>query len=356
MKKFAFLPCFILVARGVLALGLATAQEAGEPASADDAFGRLFRRAGTVALTTPDSLAVLSVSSLRVDAENRIYIADAKSYAVHVFDSTGGWLRSFGRRGQGPKEFKSPSSLAFTPAGEVLVGDTGNKRLSIWSSDGEFVRVVPLERSPSDLAFTRDARLVVLTYSAKLCAVYNAQFELQSEIGEWRDLPREFTQKYRMPIRGGSFSLDHHGHIYFAFVGKYLIRKFDLSGTLLAEFGRQAPFYRAPTAPPAELSPQKIQAWQESWTPILKVLATQEGRLLVQIRTYKQNSDRYDSKIDVYDLEGNLLQGGLECTVRLETQAPNGDLYFIETREPDEELEIRNPVLHRYRLVHDARE
>ncbi len=46
------------------------------------------------------------VGSLTADRNGAIYIADFQSAEIRVFDSDGGFLRRFGRRGEGPGEFR----------------------------------------------------------------------------------------------------------------------------------------------------------------------------------------------------------------------------------------------------------
>lgn len=313
-------------------------------------FNDFFNYEGFTKLQTPADIYVLSTTTVRIDLRGYIYIVDSKGYCIHIFSDKGQWIRSFGQRGQGPKEFKSPKNLVLTPDGKILVADAGNQRLSVWDTTGNFIKIIPLKRAPQELFLIGDNRIATMSFGQGLFYFYDYEGNYLFNIGKWRDLQEQFLQKYRIPIHGGSSSVDNYGNFYFAFVGKYLIRKYDSSGKLLLEFGRKAPFYREPPEPPAEISPKSIQKWQESWTPVFKVLATQEDLILVQIRTYKKDSQAYDSMIDIYDLNGKLITGSLQTIFRLETQSPDGFLYFIELPVPENGLEIENPNLHKFKI------
>ena len=48
-------------------------------------------------------------------------------------------VRSFGKRGSAPGQFKNPRGLAFDRAGNLYVADTSNNRIQIVSTTGEYI-------------------------------------------------------------------------------------------------------------------------------------------------------------------------------------------------------------------------
>ena len=63
--------------------------------------------------TLDENLAFNMPSDIVMNDDGNIYILDAGNCRVQKFDSEGKFLASFGREGQGPGEFNSPSSLDF---------------------------------------------------------------------------------------------------------------------------------------------------------------------------------------------------------------------------------------------------
>ena len=55
------------------------------------------------------------VSSVCEDDEENIYLLDSRVYKVRKFSKDGKELLSFGSKGEGPGEFKSPSRLYYSP-------------------------------------------------------------------------------------------------------------------------------------------------------------------------------------------------------------------------------------------------
>lgn len=65
-------------------------------------------------------------------------VVDQQSNSVHVYDNERTLITSFGERGSGPGQFESPQGIHLTPDGTLLVADTGNDRVQVFSLvDGE---------------------------------------------------------------------------------------------------------------------------------------------------------------------------------------------------------------------------
>jgi len=80
------------------------------------------------------------ITSVAVEPSGNLLVLDGKECRVFVFDAAGKFVRSFGRKGQGPGELNGPIGIAMTPANEIMVEDSLNRRLSYFSRDGTFLR------------------------------------------------------------------------------------------------------------------------------------------------------------------------------------------------------------------------
>ncbi len=91
-------------------------------------------------LMPPDEILPTTPWGVATDpGSGRIYVADRFSDRVVVFDGSGAFSGVFGRSGDGPGEFGSPSALYFGTDGVLRVWDTGRGVISEWSADGEFL-------------------------------------------------------------------------------------------------------------------------------------------------------------------------------------------------------------------------
>lgn len=89
---------------------------------------------------TRDEYLFSSIVSVQRLTDGRIAIADRAAHAVRIYDSTGHFLRSFGREGSGPGEFRGIALLAVFSADSLLVWDQLQFRGTIFGPGGEFVR------------------------------------------------------------------------------------------------------------------------------------------------------------------------------------------------------------------------
>ena len=86
------------------------------------------------------------IQTLAVDAQENIFVLDYKESHVKVFDKTGKYLRTIGRKGQGPGELAGPMAMAFDhPSGALLVLEAGAHRISRFDSQGKFFKALPLK-------------------------------------------------------------------------------------------------------------------------------------------------------------------------------------------------------------------
>ncbi len=80
------------------------------------------------------------IQSLAVAPDGAIYIFDGMVPALRKYAPDGRYLKTFGRAGGGPGEYTFPDAgLAVLGDGRVLLRDPGNIRISVYSSDGEYL-------------------------------------------------------------------------------------------------------------------------------------------------------------------------------------------------------------------------
>jgi hypothetical protein len=89
---------------------------------------------------------VLSGMVLR---DGSIVIANSGTSQVRVYDQAGRFLRSFGKEGQGPGEFGAVAIVGVLADDSLLISDLREKRFSIFTTAGEFVRTIPVPRAMS---------------------------------------------------------------------------------------------------------------------------------------------------------------------------------------------------------------
>ncbi|MBF0408030.1 MAG: IPT/TIG domain-containing protein [Candidatus Riflebacteria bacterium] len=83
-----------------------------------------------------------SPSAAVTDSQGNIYIADTGNHRIQIIKSTGEFVKYIGKpgalEGYGDAEFKYPGSVALDSLGRIFVADTGNHRIQIFNSLGVF--------------------------------------------------------------------------------------------------------------------------------------------------------------------------------------------------------------------------
>jgi len=88
-----------------------------------------------------------NIRNFVIDEQGSIYVLDGKSYRVQAFDPQGKYLRTIGRKGQGPGDLDSPLSLALDRTSDELLVLQGIRRLSLFRSEGPFIRQLSINNS-----------------------------------------------------------------------------------------------------------------------------------------------------------------------------------------------------------------
>ena len=94
-------------------------------------------RIGTLEGSGPDLFG--GISALEVDESGNIYVFESQAQELRVFNSSGDHIRTIGREGGGPGEFKQGIGMAWAPDGKLWVVDPGNVRISVFDTAGTYV-------------------------------------------------------------------------------------------------------------------------------------------------------------------------------------------------------------------------
>src|SRR4029453_7669921 len=89
-----------------------------------------------------------------------IYITDGYGGArVVKFSRDGKFLLEFGKRGEGPGEFRLPHNVVVDAQGRVYVSDRDNQRIEVFDSSGKFLSQWSTTDGISGLFMTKEQRI-----------------------------------------------------------------------------------------------------------------------------------------------------------------------------------------------------
>jgi sugar lactone lactonase YvrE len=193
------------------------------------------------------------VAGYALDDLDRVWVVDAQQQNLRVFDRRGVHLRTIGRRGSGPEEFRWISGIARRPDGTLLVLDTGNSRFAVYDTAGALVATRPRNPGVSvtpwpgrvdsrgrlyDVGMTRplgggDADALVRFDSAfqPVDTFRLPPFEEQFfEISRKQDRNRQ-VDRVRVPFSASRvWRIDPEGHVWIALTDRYRFERHTFGG------------------------------------------------------------------------------------------------------------------------------
>ena len=102
---------------------------------------KLKRKMGTTGhkheLTTPGDFA--KPTGVAVDKEGNLYVADTLNDRIEVFDADGGFIRTWGKNGDGPGYFARPKGVTVDSDGHVWVADGMQDRVQVFTNEGQLL-------------------------------------------------------------------------------------------------------------------------------------------------------------------------------------------------------------------------
>ncbi len=240
-------------------------------------------------------------SDIEVDgARSLIYVVDAGSCRVLVFDFQGKFLRAVGRKGQGPGEFATPTGMCLTKDGGFAVADRDNNRIQLFGPDGKFSRSILVKQTRvADLVIADGRFFIVPAFgvslysvtmgsqanSEPLVTVLDEQGNKVSEISV-ADFPE--TQPFVRAIKHRvSLALSPKGTLYLPFYAMNLVHVFETTGIKRGGFSRPLPFRPVTPALIEVRSPEKGIVQMRANMDIVSTAAAfgPDGRLYILTAT-----------------------------------------------------------------------
>jgi DNA-binding beta-propeller fold protein YncE len=78
-------------------------------------------------------------TSVAVDRDGNVYVADMLNYRIQIFDADGKFIRTFGKHGDGPGYFAMPKGVAVDCDGHIWVTDSMQNRVHLFSQEGNLL-------------------------------------------------------------------------------------------------------------------------------------------------------------------------------------------------------------------------
>ena len=169
-------------------------------------------------------------TSIALDAQGNVYVADEWQNRVNIFDKDGEFLSSWGRAGSGDGELDRPAGIAISADGTMFLTDSRNHRVQKFSLDGQFKGKFgsfgdgPGQfNMPWGIGLDKQGQVFVADWRNDRIQQFTADGEWQASVGQSGSGVGQFN-------RPNSVCVDEDGDIYVADWLNNRVQVFDLEG------------------------------------------------------------------------------------------------------------------------------
>ena len=281
------------------------------------------------------------ISGVDADDEGRIYVLDGSEANVRVFDRNGVFLKTIGRKGQGPGEMERPVYIQVVPGPEIFVVDYAGRGL-FFALDGTFLRqqrnlriIQPIRRDSRGnligmeiLAPPPAGGKVIKAYGPDLRPLFDIEKEEQG------------TRRVFDVGRPGCYcAVTANDSIVWGDSKEYVLHVLDPGGRLVRRITKQqlsVPISSGDREMFRERYSDAVRRgmkveFRSHFPAFAGIFADDAGRIFV--KTYEHFGDgRENFYFDVFDPEGRY-SAKVPMTANLDGQSvwKNGKLYTVET-------------------------
>jgi len=275
---------------------------------------------------------------IAVSDSGEIFVMDQAEACVKVFSTAGTFIRSIGRKGQGPGELQNPNSIFLTADGRLFFEDF-YRGLNLFGPDGRF-REFFSTAGFVDILVTPEGRIVarVNTVEAdrpgKQIRVFDSTIRSEAAFPFRPDEPRD--PNIVEPFAGGfCWALIGDQGLAVSYEGNYDIEIRSLEGTLLRRIRKE---YE-----PVKISAEEIERHQKvlrgrkmdvppAHAALRGLWADDESRLIVM--THERAGDGQSIIYDVFDPDGRCLVK-LPVPEEIRPQVWKGDRMYALAEDAD---------------------
>ncbi|XP_052472275.1 tripartite motif-containing protein 3 isoform X2 [Carassius gibelio] len=138
-----------------------------------------------------------NLQGISTTSNGRIVVADSNNQCIQVFSNDGQFKLKFGVRGRSPGQLQRPTGIAVDMNGDIIVADYDNKWLSIFSPDGKFKNKIGAGRlmGPKGVALDKNGHIITADNKACCVFIFQSNGKLVTKFGAKGTSERQFTDK-----------------------------------------------------------------------------------------------------------------------------------------------------------------
>ncbi|KAM6940354.1 tripartite motif-containing protein 2 isoform 1-T4 [Xenentodon cancila] len=162
----------------------------------------------------------------------RVLIADSNNQCVQIFSNDGQFKSRFGIRGRTPGQLQRPTGVAVHPNGDIIIADYDNKWVSIFSTEGKFKNKIGSGKlmGPKGVAVDKNGHVIVVDNKACCVFIFQVNGKLVTKFGNRGNGDKQFAGPHFAAVNNNNEIIvtDFHNHS---------VKVFNTEGEFLLKFG-----------------------------------------------------------------------------------------------------------------------
>jgi hypothetical protein len=180
---------------------------------------------------------------IKIGADKLVYIVDTGNNRIQVFDRSSNFKRTIGRKGQGPGDLLSPTSIALDRNNNINTTDNENFRVQTFSPQGNYLSSFKtMANMPSFVTEISNGNIAVYCYSRNfktrsIISLYTHDGKFIKDIGKHNDRSKMLIDHESLVI-----APDKTGGMIVAYCATPYFQKISFNGDVLLTVIYDVPF------------------------------------------------------------------------------------------------------------------
>ncbi|KAM6987162.1 tripartite motif-containing protein 3b isoform 1-T1 [Aplochiton taeniatus] len=187
-----------------------------------------------------------NLQGISASSNGRVVVADSNNQCIQVFSNDGQFRMRFGVRGRSPGQLQRPTGVTVDTNGDIVVADYDNRWVSIFSSDGKFKNKIGSGRlmGPKGVAVDRNGHIIAVDNKACCVFIFQSNGKLVTKFGARGTSERQLADKSGahfskpLPVFSPHFvAVNNKNEIVVTDFHNHSVKVYNADGEFLFKFG-----------------------------------------------------------------------------------------------------------------------
>uniref|UniRef100_A0A8C6SF99 RING-type E3 ubiquitin transferase n=1 Tax=Neogobius melanostomus TaxID=47308 RepID=A0A8C6SF99_9GOBI len=173
-----------------------------------------------------------NLQGISASSNGRIVVADSNNQCIQIFSNDGQFKMRFGVRGRSPGQLQRPTGVTVDSNGDIIVADYDNRWISIFSPDGKFKSKIGAGRlmGPKGVAVDKNGHIITVDNKACCVFIFQSNGKLVTKFGAKGTSDRHFAGPHFVAVNNKNEIVvtDFHNHS---------VKVYNADGEFLFKFG-----------------------------------------------------------------------------------------------------------------------